>query len=143
MFKQTLIFGIIFALAGCVTLPSKTQFSNSRSYSGSYESIWTQVVGFFATKNIPIKNIAKDSGVIYAEASSFDSAYADCGSVPLMIPDLNVVSLNVFVQDKGDHREVSVNATFRQTLRGAYNTVQTVTCESRGVVEQTILDAIH
>ncbi|MDE2162351.1 MAG: hypothetical protein KGJ53_04250 [Alphaproteobacteria bacterium] len=143
MFRKILILAVAFTLAGCATAPTKTQFSNSRSYPGSYDAVWTQVVHFFATNNIPIKNIAKDSGVIYAEASSFDSNDADCGSNPLMTPQQNVIALNVFVQDKGDHREVSVNATFRQVLVGPYNTVQTVTCLSRGTIEQTIFDSIH
>lgn len=143
MLKKIASIAMAIALTGCVTAPVKTQFQNSRNYQESYNSVWTQVVHFFASHNIPIKNIAKDSGVIYAEASAFDAGDADCGSFPLMTPQQNIVSLNVFVQDKDDHTVVSVNATFRQFLVGAYNTHETVTCESHGTIEQSILNSIH
>ncbi|MDE2135493.1 MAG: hypothetical protein KGJ49_12970 [Alphaproteobacteria bacterium] len=132
-------------VAGCATAPVKTDFEHSRVYNEGFDTVWTQTVQFFATNNIPIKTIAKDSGVIYAERLSFDVGDADCGSHPMTQPLNSSVSLNVFVQKLADMRtQVSINATYHQTLGDLYrNPVGDVACESRGKIEETILNSIH
>ena len=144
MLKGLIGCTLALAVAGCATAPTKTAFENSRVYPESYDAVWTQVVGFFATHNIPIKNIAKDSGVIYAEQLSFDTADADCGSHPLTIPLKGTVSFNAFVQSQATSTRVTITANFQQELTDIYNhPLATVPCLSRGVIEQTILNSIH
>jgi hypothetical protein len=133
---------IALTMAGCVTPPTKSSFTNSRTIQKPFDSVWEDLVGFFASRNIPLKNIAKDSGVIYAETLSIDSSFADCGKYPLMAPQQSVMAVNVFVQRKGDTQIVSVNTSARETLIGPYNSVQTVQCFSTGVLERAVLDSI-
>jgi hypothetical protein len=129
------------AAVGCATPPATYSVSNSRTYDKSYDQVWESLVAFLATNNIQVKNIAKDSGVVYAERASFDATMADCGSPGLMIPEAKRATFNVFVTHTTAKPTVSVNATFEE-VRRFDRTVQTVTCNSRGLLESRILDAI-
>lgn len=129
-------------LAGCATAPASYTVNNSRTYDQSYDVVWEKIVSFFASRNIPIKNIAKDSGVIYAESTSFNDTFADCGTGGLMAPFARRASLNVFVSRSGEKRTVSVNTEFQESRRFD-SSVATVTCNSKGVIEQAVLDAIN
>ena len=143
LINQSLVFVIaVLALTSCASMPASYAFNNSRTYDQSYDAVWEKIVGFFASRNIPIKNIAKDSGVIYAESSSFDDTFADCGKGGLMIPIARRASFNVFVTRSGDEPKVSVNTQFQET-RQFDTTVTTVTCNSKGVIERAVLDAIN
>ena len=130
-------------LSSCATPPVKSNFDNSTTVSSSYDATWEKIVGFFAFRNIPLKNIAKDSGVIYAESMSFDNEFADCGSFPLMTIQQRIMSVNVFVQRKETSQVVRANTTFREMLVGPYNTMKTVQCQSKGVVEKMVLEAVR
>lgn len=140
--KAVLVASIFAGLAGCATVPSTYTVDNSRTYAADYEIVWEKIVNFFASRNIAIKNIAKDSGVIYAESTSFDDSFADCGTGGLMMPFARRASVNVFVTRSGAQPKVSVNTEFQEMRRFDANT-QTVTCNSKGVLEQAILDAIN
>jgi uncharacterized lipoprotein YajG len=142
--KTIILAGAMFALlTGCATPPTRTNFANSVTVQKPFDEVWEELVGFFASRNIPLKNIAKDSGVIYAETLSIDSSFANCGKYPLMSPRQSVMSVNVFVQRKNDAQVVSVNTSARQTLVGPYNSVQTVECFSTGALEQSVLNSVR
>jgi hypothetical protein len=79
------------------TTPATYNYEKSKSYSQRYDQIWEDLVGFFANRNISIKSIAKDSGVIYAETSRFEEELADCGHPGLASVVTRTVNLNVFV----------------------------------------------
>lgn len=129
-------------LAGCATAPAHYTFYNSQTYMRSYDEIWEDLVYFFATSNIQIKNIAKDSGVIYAEASRYEDDFADCGSPGLSSVMGRALNLNVFVSRSGNAPKVYVNTKFLET-RQFDRSVWTVECNSRGIVERTILDSLR
>src|SRR5690606_16368783 len=118
----TTIFVALFALGGCGTNPPKPhQFESTRTYTNvSFDQGWENVVGYFANNSIPIKNIAKDSGVIYAEATAFPSAMADCGE-DWEEGDWSVLpkagKFNVFFR-RGDPLTVTVNADFMTLSEG-------------------------
>ena len=134
---------IALAAAGCTTLPATYSVDNSRNYEGqTYDQVWEKLVGFFASRNIPIKNIAKDSGVIYAESTSFDDQLADCGTGGLMVPFARRASFNVFVTRSAPAPKVSVNTEFQEMRRFDASTT-TVNCNSKGVIEQAVLDALE
>lgn len=140
-FSTAILSVALLGLAGCATMPATYTVSNSRTYNQEYDAVWEKIVQFFASRNIPIKNIAKDSGVIYAENTSFDASYADCGTGGLMVPFAHRASINVFVTRSGEKPTVSVNTQFEEMRRFDANT-QTVRCNSKGVIEQAVLDAI-
>ncbi len=136
----TIICASVFA--GCTSMPANYTVNNSRTYDQSYDVVWEKIVSFFASRNIPIKNIAKDSGVIYAESSSFDDTFADCGKGGIMAPFARRASFNVFVTRTGSKPKVSINTEFKES-RSFQSSVTTVTCNSKGVTEQAVLDAIN
>jgi hypothetical protein len=128
-------------LSSCATTPAMYSVSNSRSYDQSYDRVWEDLVAFFASHSIQIKNIAKDSGVIYAETARFDDSVADCGTPGIMQVMGRRANLNVFVNRSGPKPTVSVNTEFNEFRRFDTNE-QTVRCNSKGVLERMILDSV-
>jgi hypothetical protein len=131
----------LLMLLGCATAPATYTFSNSKSYSRPYDQVWEDLVGFFAKNNIQIKNIAKDSGVIYAESTTFSDNSADCGEAGLWRPVSRLANLNVFVARATAEPTVQVNTRFFETRRFD-NSLTTVECNSKGVVERTIIESV-
>jgi len=132
---------LIVVLTSCATAPASYTFSNSQSYSRPYDQLWEDLVGFFAKNNIQIKNIAKDSGVIYAESATFSDNSADCGDPGLWSRSSRLFNLNVFVSRSGSEPTVHVNTKFFETRRFE-NKMETVECNSRGAVERAVLASI-
>jgi uncharacterized lipoprotein len=131
----------MLTLLGCATAPATYTFSSSKSYSRPYDQVWEDLVGFFAKNNIQIKNIAKDSGVIYAESATFSDNSADCGEPGLWRRVSRVANLNVFVARSTAEPTVQVNTKFFETRRFE-NSLTTVECNSKGVVERTIIELV-
>lgn len=127
-------------MVGCATAPKPHDVDNSRTYPTSYDQTWENIVSFFASRNIQIKNIAKDSGVIYAEKASFDDSLADCGKSGMFTPVAHRALLNVFVKKVPAGTSVSVNTDFSETRRFGDN-VTTVQCTSYGTLERAILES--
>jgi len=132
---------LILILTSCATAPGSYTFSNTQSYSRPYDQVWEELVGFFAKNNIQIKNIAKDSGVIYAESATFSDNSADCGDPGLWSRSSRLFNLNVFVSRSVSDPTVHVNTKFFETRRFE-NSVTTVECNSKGAVERAVLASI-
>src|SRR3972149_2690182 len=131
---------LIVMLASCATAPATYNYEKSKSYSRTYDQIWEDVIGFFASRNIQIKTIEKDSGVIYAETNRFDEKLADCGHPGIASVVTRTVSLNVFVMRSERDPKVNVNTKFIET-RQFDRSIWTVECNSKGVIEQAILES--
>lgn len=132
----------LLTLSGCATAPQRHNVQNSETFSVGYDAAWESVVSYFASHNIQIKNIAKDSGVIYAEAASFDDSVADCGKSGLLAITGRRATFNVFVHKVPAGTQVSVNTEFMEGL--AFGQSRTTRqCTSRGVLESTILNAVR
>lgn len=129
------------AMAGCATAPGVHTVQNTRTYQLPYDQSWENVVSFFASRNIQIKNIAKDSGVIYAEAARFDDSMADCGKPGLFQVVGRRANFNVFVKRVSNGTQVSVNTDFVETRRFESNVV-TVQCNSYGTLENLVLNSV-
>lgn len=148
VFRVGTTLSTVVALVGCASYvpPKPHQFESTRAYPDvSFDQGWENVVGFFASHNIPIKNIAKDSGVIYAEAAIFPMGMADCGSYFSDWDEWDqedkalVVShgkFNVFFR-RGDPITVAVNAEFARKFENS-----NFPCESTGELEGMVLDAV-
>jgi len=132
----------LLALTSCATAPQRHNVQASATYDLSYDVAWERVVSYFASHNIQIKNIAKDSGVIYAEASSFDDSVADCGKPGLLAVTGRRATFNVFVRKLGGDTQVSVNTDFMEGL--AFGQARsTRQCTSRGALEAAILSTVR
>lgn len=106
-----------------------------------YDQAWENIVSFFASHNIQVKNIAKDSGVIYAETTRFDNSMADCGTPGIFQVVGRRANFNVFVKHANSGPTVSVNTDFTETRQFEQN-VTTVQCNSTGSLETMILNAV-
>lgn len=112
------------------------------------DKVWERVVQFFAERNIPIQTIEKDSGIIYAEPELFGKRLADCGVFGTFAADEEaegVIHMNVFVKPLSAKRTaLTVNVSFSNTF--AHDPFiygrKKITCESKGVLEQHVLDYI-
>jgi hypothetical protein len=142
---KILPWALTLMLASCATAPGTYNYEKSKSYSRTYDQIWEDLVGFFSNRNIQIKNIAKDSGVIYAETSKFDEELADCGDTGLASVVSRTVNLNVFVMRSEREPKVNVNTKFTETRRSAFDRsiIWTVECNSKGVIERAILESVR
>jgi hypothetical protein len=132
----------IFLFHGCSTAPGTYSYKNNQSFNRTYDEVWEDLVRFFATHNIQVKNIAKDSGVIYAESARFDDELADCGSPGINRVVNRLVNLNVFVSRSEARPTVHVNSKFTETRQFDRN-LHTVECNSKGVIESSILRAVR
>ena len=141
MKTRFLPFCLVALLAGCATPPGTHTVQAVRTYEKPYDQVWEDVVEFLASNNIQIKNIAKDSGVIYAERMSFKNDIADCGQPGLFQIVGRTGGFNIFVRRTKDKAQVSINTTFKET-RQFQSTVMSVDCTSTGVLENQILAAI-
>jgi hypothetical protein len=134
------------SIAGCANAPwitppaSNYKVVNTGSYKEPYDTVWKNIVGYLAQNQMQLKNVAKDSGVIYAEAVTFDDDVADCGSDTTMKTKGRLAKINIFVNSVGKNRVVSVNTEFKES-RQMMTASDTVTCNSKGVMESRILSA--
>ncbi|MCY1266032.1 hypothetical protein D9M68_325450 [compost metagenome] len=133
----------IVVLTGCASAPKHYDVTRSRTYNASYDQVWSKLISVLAKSNMPLKEIAKDSGVIYAEALRFDERQADCGSAGILKPVARLGSVNILVQPVGNQQMVTVNSRFVETRYNSldYSTSQ-IECSSKGQFETALLDAI-
>ncbi len=140
--RYSLIVSFVVAgLTACATPPAAYQFANTRTYQRDFDQVWQDLVGFFAQRSIPVKNIAKDSGVIYAESLSFDDRFADCGDAGMLIVQGRTMTFNVFVTRAGKDPQVQVTTRFTE-VRTFGNRRYDTQCNSKGVIEEQILNAL-
>lgn len=133
--------GMMALLSGCVTPPPTYEVESTAKLDRSFDDAWTDVVEFLATNNVQIKNVAKDSGVIYADKAGFDDMLADCGGSGLFMPIGRQETLNVFLRKGTDGKvSISVNTTFAERRRFESN-IRDFKCNSRGVIESQIIAA--
>ena len=147
--RKFLPFAALAVLSGCATAPAVYQFDNSDVMDADFAETWESTIDYFSSRNIQIRTIERDSGLIYAErmyAGGYDSAtggYADCGSQPMYTPTRSSISFNVFVRSVDEEStRVTVTTSFSQTLvMGSYPPIQ-VECNSTGLLETSVLRAI-
>lgn len=139
----------LFSVAACATAPASYEFERTRTIAEPKDAVWERVVEFFATNNLSIKTIEKDSGIIAAErmigspgTGGSVGGFADCGVNAFMVPMNQTVDLNVFVRPQGpSSTNVSVNTSFAEVRVFGSNPPQTVSCNSNGKLEDMLLDA--
>lgn len=134
------------SLSACATAPAFIPIENSRAIPHTKDQVWSNLVEYFASSNISIKTIEKDSGIIYAErmfgGGSSVASMADCGSDVMATPISTSADLNVFVRETPTGVTTTVNARYNQSRQSAWdNSTIRVECASLGTMERTILDA--
>ena len=136
-------------LLGCAVAPPKEfQVNPVVTIPGDFDAVWPAVVEYFATTNLPIKTIEKDSGLIVTEwfdASEKpgwgkeDKTLCDCGLAPKIVAlQWNRGKFSVFVkQTSAGEIALRVTCAYQQ-LRTFLDEYRVVNCNSTGYVESQL-----
>jgi hypothetical protein len=115
-----------------------------------YDTAWTALVHALAKGNIPLRAIARDSGVIASdEFVTPIGALADCGRIgDDRIEGEAVVSFTVFVEDNGPETRLLINSKMRtQAARrgasGGLKPTPVYPCASTGRFEANLFEAVQ
>lgn len=118
--------------------------------AASYEHTWRALIRALAAENVPLRTVAKDSGVISSDdIVSPIGVYADCGrlgAVPLEGEAL--VAFTVFVQPNGAATELQVNSkmrthAYRRGETGSLRSDRVFQCASTGRWEANLADTVR
>lgn len=146
MKNKAMAMAILLLTTGCVTHPAEYSFEKTRTYNQSKNKTWEKLMEYFTDNGVPIKNIEKDSGIIYAEniyGGQDTNLYADCGQHGLTQLTSSKFEMNVFVKSVGASKS---KATANLKVTGAKqfggHPPIIVQCSSKGIIEERILEAL-
>jgi hypothetical protein len=115
-----------------------------------YDAAWTALVHALAKSNIPLRAIARDSGVIASdEFVTPVGLFADCGRIgDDRIEGEAVVSFTIFAEDNGPETRLMINSKMRtQAARrgssGKLKPTPVYQCASTGRFEANLFDAVQ
>lgn len=115
-----------------------------------YERTWTALVRALAQQNVPIRAIARDSGVIASdEFATPINTYADCGTLGGdQLEGEALVSFTIFTERDGSRTKVQLNAkmrtqAYRRGTSGKLRPTPVYSCASTGRFEANLLDAVR
>lgn len=142
------LFGIMIVViclaVACGTPPAPRTIVNSFPINASFEKVWPAIIEIFAEMNLPIMNMAKDSGLIVTDFISFRGqdntrGYCDCGTTRFPMTETDRRGkFNIFVKKTADDSvEMKVNAIFEK-VAGYNNQYETTACVSTGKLEAEI-----
>lgn len=145
--------GALLALAGCTRLhvtPLQPPPYRAEIPAG-YEKTWAAIVQALARQNVPLRAIARDSGVIASdEFVSPINLYADCGQIGGdQLEGEAIVSFTLFAEPNGaDHTRVQVNSKMRTLAHrrgssGKLRPTPVYQCASTGRFEANLMDSIR
>lgn len=116
-------------------------------------TVWQAMIRVFAKENIPLKAIAKDSGVVASDdLPTTIGLFADCGSFGgSRVAGQALVNFTIFVLAvDGSHTQVQINTKMRTELYGwsaifggGIKPRSPLTCSSTGRWEADLMDAIR
>src|SRR5215467_14495003 len=117
----------------------------------SYEATWRALIRTFQVENVPLRAVAKDSGVIASDDFvSPIGVYADCGRLgDAIIEGEALVAFTVFVQPDGDSgTDIQVNAkmrtqAYRRGSSGRLKSDHVYQCVSTGRFEANLGDSVR
>ena len=117
----------------------------------SYDSTWSALVRALAGENVPLRVVAKDSGVISSDDFiSPIGLYADCGRIgEVLLEGEALVAFTLFVQPGRDGAIViQVNSklnthAYRRGGSGKLKTDRVFQCVSTGRWEANLLDSVR
>src|SRR6266545_998570 len=116
--------------------------------AASYEATWRALIRALAAENVPLRAVARDSGVIASDdIVSPIGVYADCGSMgDKPLEDETIVSFTVFVRPNGQTTDLQINSkmrTFRLGKAGKLRSNPNYECVSTTRWEPNLVDAVR
>jgi len=117
----------------------------------SYDATWRALIRSLQMENVPLRAVAKDSGVIASDDFvSPIGVYADCGRLgEVAIEGEALVAFTVFVQPMGSaETDIQINAkartqAYRRGSTGRLHTDQVYQCVSTGRFEANLGDSVR
>lgn len=145
--RHGLLAALLVCVGGCATAPEYVEVERSKVIAQPFDQTWDNLVEFFATNSIGIRNIDRASGLLVAEQmyGRFDTArfsdWASCGTpgFPEVAED-RVLNLNVLARPDGPNTRLTVTAVFRERRSAGEFGSRSVECLSNGALEQLIFD---
>jgi hypothetical protein len=144
--------GALLALTGCARLhvsPLAPPPFRAEVPAG-YDATWRAIVRALAHQNVPLRAIARDSGVIASdEFVSPINLYADCGQVGGdQLEGEAIVSFTVFAEPGGSTTRIQVNSKMRTQAHrrgtsGKLRPTPVYQCASTGRFEANLVDAVR
>lgn len=115
-----------------------------------YDRTWSAIVKALATQNVPLRAVARDSGVIASDdIVSPIGLYADCGRIgDDRLEGEAIVSYTLFATANGSITQVQVNSKGRTQAHrkgdsGKLRPTPVYQCASTGRFELNLLDAVR
>jgi len=118
--------------------------------AAKYDASWTALVRALARENVPLRAIARDSGVIASDDFVAPiGVYADCGRVgDDRVEGEALVAFTLFAEPDGTETRVQINAKMRTHAHrkgssGKLRPEPVYQCASTGRFEANLLDAVR
>src|SRR6185369_7900771 len=119
--------------------------------SAPYDATWRALVRALAVENVPLRVVAKDSGVISTDDFiSPIGVYADCGRIgEVVLEGESLVSFTLFVQPGRDGATpIQINSklrthAYRRGGSGRLKTDRVFSCVSNGRWEANLMDSVR
>ncbi len=115
-----------------------------------YDATWRALIRALAMENVPLRTVAKDSGVISSDDFvSPIGVYADCGRLgDVSIEGEALVAFTLFVQPNRNATEIQINPkmqthAYRRGSSGSLKTDRVFQCVSTGRWEANLLDSVR
>jgi hypothetical protein len=116
----------------------------------SYEATWTALVRALARQHIPLRAIARDSGVIASDdLVTSIGVYADCGRIgDDRVEGEALASFTLFAEPNGRSTRLQINAKMqtqahRRGSSGRLHSTPVYRCASTGRFEANLLDTVR
>jgi hypothetical protein len=115
-----------------------------------YDATWKALIRSLAMENVPLRTVAKDSGVISSDDFvSPIGVYADCGRLgDVPIEGEALVAFTLFVQPNRGATEIQINAkmqthAYRRGGSGGLRSDPVFRCVSTGRWEANLVDTVR
>lgn len=142
----------LLALAGCSRLyiSPLTPPPFRSEVPAPYNVTWAAIVRALSRQNVPLRAIARDSGVIASdEFVSPINLYADCGQLSGdQLEGEAIVSFTLFVEPDGQTTRIQMNSKmrtqgYRRGKSGKLRPAPVYQCASTGRFEANLIDAVR
>jgi hypothetical protein len=146
------VAGVVLALAACARphISPITPPPYRAVVAAPYDATWKAIIRALARQNLPLRAIARDSGVIATdEFVTPINLYADCGQVKGdQLEGEALASFTLFLEPDGDRTRLQVNSKMRtqghrRGSSGSLSPRPVYPCASTEKFEANLLDVLR